>query len=190
MKKLLDVPYFSQHAEATEDFWKNKSCGVASVKMVLDFLEKDTVSIDDLIDEGQAIGGYTKDGWVHDSMVHLLHNHGVPAYREEFRSITVDAVKKEFAVNPYQKDLINYGITKIGVFVDEDKPVLVSVDPKFDENKDSHIIVITGYETDGDAIAGFYYNDPDNRSGEEKKDRYVELDTFMNYWRKFAIFVA
>src|SRR3989344_4076261 len=110
----LDVPYYSQWSDVYSKEWKKKACGVASVKMVLEYVtqNKEAPSNDALIQEGVFIGGYSKDGWIHDALVALLRNHGVRAYRQEFRSRVVDFIKKISSTNAFEQKLAEKGIEK------------------------------------------------------------------------------
>ncbi|MFT5179756.1 MAG: hypothetical protein ACI9GH_000247 [Candidatus Paceibacteria bacterium] len=173
---MIDLPHYSQYDDIKDSFWQNKSCGVVCVKMILDFLNKDNLTtIASLIKEGIEIDGYSKEGWLHGSLVILLRNHGVPAYRQEFRS------KDE----KFQKELEAKGIEKIKKSLEGNNPVIVSVKSDFDDNKDSHLIVLTGYDDES-----VYYNDPNTKDGNTKKDVKVDFDKFVEYWRPYVIFTA
>lgn len=186
----LDVPYCSQHEHVTEPHWQPRSCGVACVKMALDYLKpKHGQSVDDLIDEAVIMNGYTKHGWSHDALVNLLRNHGLHAYREEFRSMQLDPKTRRMQPSSYEAHLTRNGISKIANVLFKGKPVIVSVDAGFGTNVGTHLIVLTGFAEDDIGLEGFFYNDPDSREG-LKKDMFVELPRFRQYWRKFAIFVV
>jgi hypothetical protein len=151
--------------------------------MVSDFLlpdEENQQSIDDVIDEGIAIGAYKKEvGWDHEGLVRLLRNRGILAYRQEFVTRT----------KLYEKKMITRGLLKIKETLSEEElPVIVSVEAGFDENTFSHLIVVTGYEADENGVKGLYYHDPDAREG-KKENLFVDKDKFFQYWRKFCIFV-
>ena len=44
----LAVPYYSQIKDTENPDWKDKSCGIAALKMVLDFYRPTNLSIDEL----------------------------------------------------------------------------------------------------------------------------------------------
>lgn len=70
------------------------------------------------------------------------------------------------------------------------RPVIVSVSTGFGENKSSHLIVLTGFdEDDNGEVTGFMYNDPEAQTG-IKKNLFVEIGKFEEYWRRMCIFVA
>jgi len=183
----LEVPYLSQHHDVKDTTWQNKSCGIVCVKMILDFLRTNKsetyVPVDDVISEGISIGGYKQDiGWSHEALVRLFRNRGINAYRQEFVT-----KRKE-----HEEKLIQDGLVKIATSIGDEKlPVIVSVEEGFDENKFSHLIVLTGFEMSeekSEKFEGFYCHDPDAREG-KKAHVFVETAKFLKYWRKFVIFV-
>lgn len=187
----IDVPYYSQHQDVIEPSWRSRSCGIACTKMVLNYLKPDNKElIDDLIEEGVLVGGYSKNGWDHESIVRLLRNRGISAYREEFRSVLVDSAQRKFLKSTYENPMLLTGIKKIKKCLECEKPVIVSVEPYFSENTESHLVVLTGFLEDKEnGLEGFFYNDPDSKFG-VKKDNFIELPKFKKMWRKMAIFVA
>jgi len=187
----LDVPYYSQHQDVTEPSWQKRSCGIVCTKMVLNYLKPDNKElIDDLIEEGVIVGGYNSDhGWNHESIVRLLRNRGIPSYQEEFRSVLVDSLQRRFLKSTHENPMISGGLNKIHKSIMDKNPVIVSVEPNFDENKTSHLIVLTGFSEDKYGLDGFFYNDPDSREG-IKKDKFIELSKFKDYWRNMAIFIS
>ncbi|MEY2641027.1 MAG: hypothetical protein RL150_420 [Candidatus Parcubacteria bacterium] len=186
----LDVPYCSQFDHVCEAAWQPRACGVACVKMVLDYLRPEHgCTVDELIEEAVIMNGYTKDGWAHDALVNLFHNHGVHAYREEFRSMHLDTVTKRMRPSAYEPQLVRNGISKIANVLHKGKPVIVSMGPGFRTPTSSHLVVLTGFAEDDTGLEGFYYNDPDSRTGLQKSI-FVDLATFRQYWRKRAIFAV
>jgi len=194
MKKILDVPFVSQNSDQVSEMWRDRSCGIANVKMILDFLSDETIPIQELIAEGLAIEGYNYSilggSWKHEGLVRVLRNHGVLAYSQEFKAVKViqeDEVK--FEKSSYSKKFIEQGIEKIIEQLDRGFPAIVSVNEGFNNNKTSHLVLITGYEMKDNKILNLYYNDPDSRDGVERKNSLVEIDKFKEFWRLFCIFV-
>jgi len=181
-KKILNVPYLSQILDVKNSDWHNRACGVASLAMVVKYYLKDNSPLlDDLIEEGISIGGYDeKYGWTHNFLVLLAHNYGLYSYREEFKS--KDSL--------FEEKLIKGGIEKIKNTILNDRPVIVSVDIGFRNNKGTHLIVLTGVEIEGDKIKGFYFNDPESEEKGVGEQEFVDLERFLEYWRKMVIFVS
>jgi len=180
MIKKLNVPYYSQYRDVKDEYWKPRSCAVVCVKMVMDYLEMGHQNLDDLIKEGIEIGGLNENkDWIHEKLVQLFRNHGLGAYRQEFKTAT----------QKFEEKFLQDGIEKIIKMLENDKPVLVSAIKKWNEENKFHMIVLTGFEAqeNGD-LKGFYYNDSDYND-EEGKDLFVGIDTFKKYWRRMAIFV-
>jgi hypothetical protein len=189
---FLDVPYYSQYQNVLEEKWRSRACGVTSVKMVLKYFYPDNdESIDALIDEGVRIGGYkTEHGWDHETLVRLLRNRGLFAYREEFKSQVLRAGETKGMPSIYDAKMAKAGIKKIFKMLKAGRPVIVSVDSGFGENTTSHLIVLVGFDLDDSGeVAGFVFNDPDAKTG-IKKNIFVEIGKFEKYWRRMSIFVG
>src|SRR5207244_292126 len=88
--------------------WNIRSCGVACLKMVLDFRRVKTPDLYDLVKLGESKGAYGPNGWIHDKLIELAKNFGVEMRREE---------KIEF----------ESGVAKIAENIKLEKPVIVSV---------------------------------------------------------------
>ncbi len=188
MKSVLNVPYFSQNSDSVPKEWHDSACGIATVKMVLAFLNGESPDMSFLLREGQAIGGFTEKGWRHESLVRILRNHGVLAYPQEFVSTSVQ-IDEVFGITRMRgKDDENFskiGLQKILSKLSSGLPVIVSVSPKFNGNKHSHLILIIGYDQTTESL---YYHDPDSRDGTELKAAPISTKNFLKFWRRLAIF--
>jgi len=169
-KKILDVPHHSQF-EIEDRYWMLRGCAIASLKMVLDYHGADTPGLLDLIKIGEKKGGYGPSGWYHDAIVNLAKDYGLESYREE--GLDLDE-----------------GVQKIIKSLQNKNPVIVST-PKFIlGRKKFHMVVVTGFEQDGDTIKGFYYHDPESTTNNSGHTLFVAIDTFKKEWRRMAIFIA
>lgn len=183
MKVQLEVPFWSQKHNVDNEEYIDNSCGIVCVKMILAFAQKTVGSVDDLIKEGYVVGGKSKAGWNHETLVRLLRNHGVLAYRQEFKSHGVDLEKEIGAENEVLTDLfIKTGINKIKRSLDFGFPVIVSVKPGFGENGGDHLVLVVGYDENS-----FFVNDP-QRKGYEKDPIGVPIEKFEEYWKGLTIF--
>jgi hypothetical protein len=188
MKK--EIPYYSQFLDVLNPDWKNRSCSVVCLKMALDyFAPENSPSLDDLIEEGVMIGGYGEHGWKHPSIALLAHNHGVPAYCEEFRSVTVNIHDKTFSKSLFEGVMLETGITKIINTLKQGGLVIVSVPRNMQEGGTFHTVLLTGFEEKDGGIEGFYYHDPDAEN-DSKKDQWITTQDFGVFWRKMAIFLG
>lgn len=187
--KKINIKHFYQHSKEVSKDWRPNACGVSCVKMILDSFRQDTSpDIIDLITEGVAVGAYNEGrGWFHEGLVVLLRNHNVSAYRQEYKSGKYDLQSKtvslyEDSLNP----ILRQGINKIHQKLLEGSPVIVSVEKEFSNTKETHFVLLTGFEEDTVGLEGFYYKDPNS---ENSGHIYVELDKFRSLWRKLSIFV-
>ncbi len=173
------VPYYSQSLDILDEqgnidkFWFRRSCGIACTKMVLDyFTGTKQKSLLELAEEGRERGGYSQSGWKHDYLVSLLKENDLEAFRKE---------KLEYS----------QGTKEMAKWIDDNGLVIVSCVVPFMNEKDFHMIVLTGVKwQDGrrDAPIGFYYSDPDSLYPDVAKNRFVGTETFGEYWRNMAIF--
>ena len=208
MKKVLPVPFVSQNSFDVPAEFHNNACGIACTKMILDYMPESYKSeylmgglrtMNDLIEEGIVIGGLTDNGWKHDSLVRLLRNRNIMSYCQEYRSIdiVIDQIHGvTFSEGKNYPDIQNIGIEKIIKKINSGLPTIVSVMPNFNDNKETHLILIIGYEiekipqnSDQPINGSFYYHDPDSRNGTEKKNKKITINDFIKKWRNLAIFV-
>jgi len=175
MPKILDVPYYSQHRDIKDEYWKTRACGILCLKSVLDYSNVKTGDIDDFIKLGQDKNAYGESGWIHQGLIDIAGDFGLNMERKEFLNE------------------LNEGIEKIIFSLKNDKPVLVSAIKRWKEKDKFHMVVLGGFEasaeqTPNGGIKGFYYNDSDYKD-DTGKGLFVDIEIFKKYWRKLAIFV-
>jgi hypothetical protein len=154
--------------------------------MGLKMLKKDfNLSPDELLEEAISIKAYADVGfWKHDSIAILAHNHGVPAYNEEFKS-------RPFGIETeYAESIRDYGIEKIFNFVkDGNGLVIVSIPKGFDHIDKPHSVLIHNVlEKEGKRY--FIYNDSEKLTEKEGENLEVDLETFKDKWRRLGIFLS
>jgi hypothetical protein len=179
MKKILEVPFYSQHMDVKDPAWKERACGAIALQMVLDYLGVETPTPDEFIKHGIAMGAHGQWGWVHAGLVALASSFGVTLERKEFRSQD----------DHEAQELLVEGVRELIASLEHDKPVLISAIKKWIEEKKFHMMVLVGFETDEGVLKGFYYHDPDTFTPEEGKNQFVPIETFKKYWRRMAIFI-
>lgn len=175
----LPVPFISQHSNVADPAWQKEICTIANLAMVLLYYKKE-VPTEELVAEGKSIGGYVSSavGWDHESIVRLARNHGVHAYRQEFRS----------GNEVHQERMAQEGVEKLARHIEGGDVVLVSVRNNFDASRGYHTVLLIGIERDDNkAVASFVYHDPDDtdREGENQK---VDKTLFLEHWRRLSIF--
>ncbi len=200
MKRILDIPHYSQFSEAIEKDWQGRSCAIVCLKEILDsfniegditeFIKEGIFVSGDLAKKEKAHEGYSPStGWGHGVLVMLLRNHGISAYSQEFRSVDVNLESGAMENSINSEKLFNEGIKKIEKNIEDNLPVIASIRKSFTEKDSHHMVVIVGYEkNDKGEFIGFFYNDPEPK-GMEGKELFVEMDKFRLGWKKFAIFV-
>jgi len=170
-KHILDIPYYSQHLDVSDESWRSRACGILCLKMAMDFYGKDKKDIIEMIKLGVDKEGYSPSGWKHDVLVDIAKEFGFSAFRKEYRDREEEGIK----------DILD--------FLKKGCPVMVSAVKNFSEKDKFHMVLLTGFEGEGDEIKGFYYHDPDSLNGDDGKHKFVPKGTFKKYWRKMAIYV-
>jgi hypothetical protein len=187
---LLPVKFYSQFSSDTPYEWRSRVCALAAIKIVTDFLNVEKIEIGKLIKEGQIINGYDeKFGWNHEAIVRIFRNHGLAAFRQEFKSHKINLETKESDESEYEPGLIDLGILKIKSSIENNLPVMVSVLKRFNEPNTYHMAVVVGFELTGDKIKGFYLTDPEKLDAASGEAIFLPINDFLSAWRKLAIFV-
>lgn len=218
MKKVIEVPYYSEFQEIDgskehQEVFKRRSCGIVSVKMVVDYYSKKhgfkTISLKQLIEASLRhrayrleLGGTRKNyGWIYSGIVRTLQEFGFFAWRRHFLLMAEDIghLRKEGAseksLNLYAKQARKEAFESFARSIDEGAPFLVSIVKNLGRKKSPHLVVVTGYErSDSGTIKGFFINDPNNpkkngNSRPEHKNQFLTTTDFNKIWRKTALFV-
>jgi len=168
---MLDVPYYSQFVEISDAYWQSRACAIACLKMVLDYYGKVAPSLYEMVIRGKDEGGHTQSGWLHDYSLKVAAQHGLHAERQEKMEVTRSLL--EFKARLSAKE-----------------PVIVSVFRNFSEKTKFHQVVLVGFAEENGTLSGFYVHDPDAKDTESRKGLFVPLPTFVDNWRKMAIFIS
>ena len=159
----LAVPYHSQFLDIADPFWILRACGATSLAMVLEYHGLPELNILSFCNEAKEKGGYDmKNGWVHDYLVLKATELGFTAYRKEGMEDVDEIISS----------------------LEQGNPVIVSVEKKVLEQKRFHILVVVGYENEN-----FIYHEPESTDRERGQYRVCDTETFMEYWRRKAIFI-
>ena len=86
---------FSSFSEA--DSWTFRSCGIASLRMILEGLGKQVERHGTMIAKGVAAGAYKEGvGWIHWGLAKLAADYGI--YGEALREKTAEDLKQELGI--------------------------------------------------------------------------------------------
>lgn len=158
-----DVPKYSQHLHIETKEWRDKSCGIASLGMLLAYHGM-PVPLSHLLAEGLLHNAYLPGvGWKHKELAELAYKFG--GHGENFDWAHLETGT---AFEHAKKHLEHY-------------PILASIHHQFDTKNGGHLIVLTGIDEQY-----VYYNDPDAHD-ESKIAGAVTIKTFLNGWKKRII---
>ena len=192
-KNLPNVPYYSQWLDVKDPDWQRRSCGICALKMAMEFLKNTSNTslrrptsklpdLDDLIKKGLQINNAydPRFGWVHDGLVALAKSLGFESsFRKEW---PIDGGLPAGEADPTS---INESAENIVSILKDDLPVLASV--KSDTG--GHLILLIGFEKEGEKLKGFYYHDPDAKKADEGKNKFIPLANFLELWKGRIIVV-
>lgn len=177
----LDIPFFSQLDNSVPQEHQRKVCALACIKMIMDS-KGDSVSFDHIFKEALVVGLYEKAGWAHETIVRILRNHEILAYRQEFLAHTIDVDNANFSIASHTDSFVQKGIEKIKKSINNGNPVMVSVIAGFSENKEDHMVLIVGYQDQS-----LFILDP--ILSLEQNPKTILIEDFKKFWKGLAIFV-
>ncbi len=153
------VPFYSQLTDITAPEWKKIGCGIASLAMLIEFHNPDSLtSVDTLLQEGIAADAYSSVGWTYAGLIAVSHKYGLNGTTHDFGGSSMDV-----AFTAFEKAL------SVG-------PVMASVHYTFTPtNPIPHLVIVTGIK--GDTL---YYNDPAEPSGNGS----IPVSQFKSSWKK------
>lgn len=168
----LQAPYYSQFVDVQDKYWIPRACLPTCLKIILSYNKKsENISLDQLIVDLNAKGGYGKSGWFHDHIVEYAKGVGLYAYREE-------------------KMNEEKGIAEIKKTLNEGNLVIVSVIKFILGQTKFHTVVLLGYEEKDGIVTGFYFHDPESTSDDRNREPiFVDIGIFKSQWRRMAIFI-
>lgn len=182
----MNVPFLSQYDDVVQSEWKSRSCTVVCLAMALEALTGEKQDITALIEEGVRIGGHTEQGWNHERIAMLAHNHGMPAYREEFRARLV--LQQGDLPSPFEGMLAAYGLEKMKRSIASGGLVIASVARGLVPGGSYHNVLIVGCGEE-QGTEGFYLHDPDTET--VRRERFfISRADFTSVWRNMAIFIG
>ncbi len=196
---ILNVPFYSQIYDIKKKNWQNRACGVVCLKMIVSFYDKKYKSkpVEEFIKKGLELKAYKKgEGWYHFGLAKIARKWGFQGWYRKW--ILADKDKKNCKekglskkeINEIEEQLLKEGINSLYQSIKNRHPVVVAVPKKFKKGESGHLVVLTGIKNwDDGKCTGFYFNDPYNPNGEEKKNIFVSYNKFINIWSKRAVFI-
>lgn len=167
MKNVIEVPHFAQYIDVLDPYWKERSCAIVSLCMVMNYYGKE-VDVHEVLELGLKQCEYDpKVGWRHDVIVSIAKHYGFEAHRTE-------------------NDSINTLLESLS----KDEPVIVSIYKNFDPTEGGHLAVLTGYFVNSKTgeVISLFVNDPIGLPY-KYKNKGIPLDVFEKGWKKRAIYV-
>lgn len=159
---IANVPFFSQFIDIQSPQWQNVGCGITSLAMMIDFYKPNTVSVNNLLQQGVAAGAYDANaGWNFGGLIQLAQRYGLAG-----NFIDLSKLKATAAIAQFENYLKN-------------GPLILSVHNKFNPNDSlPHLVVIDGIKNNT-----VYYNDPAAKTGKKK----ISVANLVKGWEKKGI---
>ncbi len=216
MKKIINIPYYSEFEEIDGSkehikVFKRRSCGIVSVKMILDYLSdkynKKRIPLNLLIKSSLKNRAYRlqlgqrKDyGWIHSRLVQTIQEFGFKSFRHSYliRPSDIQNIVNENhnakSIILYKEQVISESLYTIKKSIDLEIPIIISINKNLGKKNNPHLVVLTGYKFENNNIVGIYLNDPNNPKKNSKdrlelKNKYINKEEFIKIWRKTAIFI-
>ena len=176
----LDIPFFSQLDDQVPAELQRSVCAIACIKMVLDSRLIPN-SFSDLLKEANIVGGREHAGWTHETIVRVLRNHSVHAYRQEFKAHEIDLETGDPVPAIHSTEFANNGVAKMRDMIEKGNPVFVSVSAGFGDNQGDHVVLVVGYDENNVIML-----DPQRPS--DSNPVSMPLRDFMSVWKRLTIF--
>lgn len=156
----------SQHIHIQDPKWKDKSCGIVSLAMLLNYFGKET-SADQLLKDGLANNAYLESvGWKHKELAELGKRYGIKGKNLDWALLDAESAYKK-AVGYLDRH-----------------PIMASVYNNFQPGRGGHLVVITGIVSDK-----IFYNDPGEKEV-KKISKEISLEKFLRGWKKRIIIIS
>lgn len=179
--KTLNIPFFSQLDPSVPLEHQRHVCALACIKMILNS-KGEEISFEEIYAEANIVGNQESAGWTHETIIRILRNHKVLAYRQEFLGHNINFETKKGEIAEHTTHFVDLGIEKIKTSINHGNPVFVSVKAGFSDNNGDHVILVIGHEEDS-----FIIFDPILHR--EQNPQTVSIEKFKRFWKRLAIFV-
>ena len=180
VRLAMDFPFLTQRMtqenwqeeqfSSLEDgeYWTFRSCGIASLRMVLDGFGKNAERHWPMIEKGVAAGAYKPGvGWIHWGLAKMAGEYGI--YGEALRGRTAEELKQD---------------------LDHGYPCIISAAPFFQGGKPNphdggiygkggHLVPCFGYETEDGELTAFLVHHPSAFMEKNKPEWWVPMEDFL-----------
>ncbi|AKM78259.1 MAG: hypothetical protein UY31_C0012G0012 [Candidatus Wolfebacteria bacterium GW2011_GWE1_48_7] len=156
-------------------YWSWRACGVACLKMVVDFYALAGKTIGELTYEGVKLGGYDVSadrGWFYKPLLNQAQNYGLTGYTVShfgIASICELMKKKRFFVASVNPSLIRFDKTGVN------------------EEPGGHLVLVIGCRVKSGAIEGFFIHNPSGKLDETRRKTFIPIDVFNKAYSKKGI---
>jgi uncharacterized protein YvpB len=159
---IANVPFFSQFADIQSPQWQQVGCGITSLAMMIDFYKPNTVSVNNLLQQGVAAGAYDpNNGWNFGGLIQLAQQYGLAGNFIDLSKLKVTTALARL------ENYLNNG------------PLILAVHNKFNPNDSlPHLVVIDGIKNNI-----VYYNDPAAKIGKKT----ISVANLVRGWEKKGI---
>jgi ABC-type bacteriocin/lantibiotic exporter with double-glycine peptidase domain len=160
---MRSVPPYSQHLHIHDPYWKDKSCGVVSLAMLIGYFQKEATPDEVLklaIEKNAYLPGI---GWKHRELADLAEKYNLLGNCYDWSNIDENTAIKN-AENHIEKH-----------------PIMASVFSDFQPLNGGHLIVVTKIEANQ-----VFYNDP-NAKHEKDIKKTISKEKFIVGWKKRII---
>ncbi len=166
----IKLPICNQYDAEHDSQWAHRICAICSLWMLLKLHDPDlNVSVMDLVTKGLAKDGYIESvGWKHAKIVELAKDFGLELQ-----------YAKRFFYTPEEKES---GLLIINSNLENGQPVLASVNG----SKDSHMLVVHGFQESDGELKGYYIQDPNGRV--RGHNYFLNKEEFLESWRGGLIY--
>lgn len=148
------------------DYWVPRLCGIACVKMLIEYAGRQE-SMAELTKAGVELGGYDVEGdvgWYYKPLVKLLSMYGIVA--QTVSHLSIYSVARA----------VHDGLLVIASV----NPQIIRGDSKIDSyQKSGHLVVVVGVRIKKGSIEGFYINNPSGKTKDMQCYAFITLATFQ-----------
>ncbi|MGL1890928.1 MAG: C39 family peptidase [Spirochaetaceae bacterium] len=177
--KAVDDPLWKSSGAITPDeydFWAKNICGMACLKMILDYCKIKSPPLIELAKECTLYGGYKIQ---YDDVDGLFYVPFTKYLKERFEL-------ESLSVSPLSINEISTETLKGNIFIVSVHYLIRKPNILYSGKKGGHLVVITGVDTSEKC---FYINNPSGNSVSSQKNFKVDFNLFEKYFAGRGILI-